>query len=853
MGQVDTGGQRRGRLRVFLGAAPGVGKTYAMLDEAQRRRERGVDVVVGLVETHGRAQTAQMLEGLTVVPLQTVHYRGGEFTELDTDAVIARHPAVAVIDELAHTNVPGVRNAKRWQDVDEILDAGIDVVTTVNIQHLESLNDVVESITGIRQQETLPDEVVRRADQIELVDMSPDALRRRLAHGNVYAPEKIDAALSNYFRAGNLTALREVALLWTADRVDDALERYRRDHDIAEPWPARERIVVAVTGGKETETLIRRGARIAKRPKGGELLVLHVSRGDGLAGASPDALARHRAFTESLGGTWHSVLGDDIAAAILDFAHGVNASEIVLGATRRSRLGAALTQSTASNVIRGSGETDVLIVTHERAGRGRRKPLRRGRLGLRRRIAAWVLAVAGPPLLSFALRESADLDSLPTVLMLFLALTVGVALVGGLLPALVAAIAGGLLSNYWFTPPINTWTITEPQNALAIAILIAVAVAVSAVVDLSARRAVQATRARAEADVLTTLAGSVLRGGDAVPTMLEQLRETLNLVGVALLQRDETARGWTLVGCAGTDVPDDPEHASATVPVQDDLTIAIRGRPLTAEDLRVVTAVGLQAEALLERDLLRAEARTARAERERTSMRTALLAAVSHDLRTPLTGIKAGITALTSSGAAISADDEHALLADVAQCTDRLQALIDNLLDMSRLDAGAVSPVREPVALDEVVPRAVEALPIDAVVIEVPESLPLVTADAGLLERALANVVENALRYSPPGRKVHVIAERLHDAVVVRVVDRGPGVPDDRKQDMFTAFQRLGDAPHGHGVGLGLAVARGFVEANGGTLEAENTPGGGLTMVMTLPIEAPTEPPSETSSETSRP
>jgi two-component system sensor histidine kinase KdpD len=466
-------------------------------------------------------------------------------------------------------------------------------------------------------------------------------------------------------------------------------------------------------------------------------------------------------------------------------------------------------------------------------------------LGVRRGITAWVLALVGPPLLSVVLRGSSDLDALPTVLMLFLTLTVGVALVGGLLPALVAAVAGGLLSNFWFTPPIRTWTITEPQNALAIAILIAVAVAVSAVVDLSARRAVLATRARAEADVLTTLAGSVLRGGDAVPSMLEQLRETLNLVGVALLQRDGTARGWMLVGSAGTDVPDEPEHASASVPVQDDLIFALRGRPLTAEDLRVVTAVGLQAEALLERDRLRAEARLARAERERTSMRTALLAAVSHDLRTPLAGIKAGVTALTSSGASISDEDERALLDDVGQCTDRLQALIDNLLDMSRLDAGAVSPVRELIALDEVVPRAVEALPIGAVIIDVPENLPLVRADAGLLERALANVVENALRYSPPGEKVYVVADRLRDAVVVRVVDRGPGVPDDRKPDMFTAFQRLGDAPSGHGVGLGLAVARGFVEANGGTLEAENTPGGGLTMVLTLPIELPVELPVE--------
>ncbi len=820
---------------MFLGAAPGVGKTFAMLDEAHRRRERGVDVVVGLVETHGRAATAQMLAGLEVVPRREVHYRDGTFTELDVDAVVVRRPAVAVIDELAHTNVPGVRNAKRWQDVEEILAAGIDVVTTVNIQHLESLNDVVESITGIRQQETLPDEVVRRADQIELVDMSPEALRRRLAHGNVYAPEKIDAALNNYFRAGNLTALRELALLWTADRVDDALEKYRHEHDIAELWPARERVVVAVTGGAEAETLIRRGARIAKRPKGGELLVLHVARGDGLAGAAPDALARHRAFTESLGGSWHVVVGDDIATAILDFARGVNANQVVLGATRRTRLAAIVSPGIAPDVVRGSGDMDVLIVTHERAGRGRRSFQRRGSLDARRVTAAWVLAVAGPPLLTLVLRQAADLDALPTVLMLFLTLTIGVALIGGLLPALVAAVAGGLLSNFWFTPPIRTWTVTEPQNALAIAILVAVAVAVSAVVDLSARRAVQATRARAEADILTTLAGSVLRGGDAVPAMLDQLREAFSLAGVALLRRDETARAWVAVGRAGTDVPTDPEHASTAVPVQDDLVLALQGRTLSAEDLRVVSAVGLQAEALLERDRLRAEARSARAERERTATRTALLAAVSHDLRTPLAGIKAGVTALTSSGPEIAADDERALLSDVAQCTDRLQALIDNLLDMSRLDAGAISLVRQPVTLDEIVPRAVDGLPTSTVVVDVPETLPQVMADAGLLERAIANVVENALRYTPAAEKVHIVGEQLRDTVVLRIIDRGPGVPDNRKNDIFTAFQRLGDVPSGHGVGLGLAVARGFVEANGGTIEAEDTPGGGLTMVITLP------------------
>ena len=321
----------RGRLRIYLGAAPGVGKTYAMLGEGRRRASRGTDVVVGFVEPHGRPVTEAMIGDLEQVPRREVTYRDATFTEMDLDAVLARHPEIALVDELAHTNVPGSRNAKRWEDVEELLAAGIGVISTVNVQHLESLNDVVESITNVPQRETVPDEVVRRADQIELVDMSPEALRRRMAHGNVYAPEKVDAALSHYFRVGNLTALRELALLWVADRVDTALAAYRAEQGIAQTWPARERVVVALTGGPEGEALIRNGARIASRGAAGELMAVYVSRSDGLAGASPGALAQQRALVESLGGTFHSVVGEDTAAAILDFARGVNASQIVLG------------------------------------------------------------------------------------------------------------------------------------------------------------------------------------------------------------------------------------------------------------------------------------------------------------------------------------------------------------------------------------------------------------------------------------------------------------------------------------------------------------------------------------------
>ena len=825
----------RGRLRVYLGAAPGVGKTYAMLDEGRRRRDRGVDVVVGLVETHGRVHTAALVDGLEVVPRAQVRYRGAQLTEMDVAAVLARAPQVALVDELAHTNVPGVRHARRWQDVEELLDAGIDVVTTVNIQHLESLNDVVEAVTGVRQQETVPDRVVRRADQIELVDMSPEALRRRLAHGNVYRAEKVDAALGNYFRVGNLTALRELALLWTADRVEDALETYRHQHGIHDTWPTRERIVVAVTGGPESETLIRRAARIAQRTSGSEVLALHVLRGDGLTAASPEALTGHRGLVESLGGTWHAVLGDDVADAVLDFARGVNASQIVLGATRRTRLAGLVSPGIGPRVVDGSQDIDVLIVTHEHAGTGRRAPVRRSALTRRRVVAGWVLAVLGPALLTIAVRAGDGSDALSVVLMLVLALTVAVALVGGLVPALVAAVTGGLLSNYLFAPPVYTWTIAEPHNALAIVVLVAVAVAVSAVVDLAARRTLEAARNRAEAGALTTIAGTVLRGGDdAVPAMLEQLRESLQANAVTLDVREDHA--WRAIFAARHPGGAEATGSGHTVHVTEDVRLDVRGPAPTSQGYRLAAVVGQHAQAALERDRLRTEAGAARQERERGAMRTALLAAVSHDLRTPLASIKAGVTALRTSGEHIPAADQRQLLADVDHEADRLQLLIDNLLDMSRLDIGAVTPRREPVALDELIPRAVDAVPHGAVTLDVPETLPLVHADAGLLERALANIVENAVRYSPEGAPPTVRAQQLGSDLVILVVDQGPGVPDDRKAQMFAAFQRLGDAPQGHGVGLGLAVARGFVTANGGTLEAQDTPGGGLTMVITVPL-----------------
>ncbi|MGW3112322.1 ATP-binding protein [Streptomyces sp. NPDC001091] len=835
----------RGKLRIYLGAAPGVGKTYAMLAEAQRRVERGTDCVVAFVEHHGRPRTEVLLHGLERVPRGRLEHRGASFEEMDVDAVLRRAPAVALVDELAHTNVPGSRNAKRWQDVEELLAAGIDVVSTVNIQHLESLGDVVESITGVRQRETVPDEVVRRADQIELVDMSPQALRRRMAHGNVYQPDKVDAALSNYFRPGNLTALRELALLWVADRVDEHLTAYRSEHRVSRIWGSRERIVVGLTGGPEGRTLIRRAARLAEKGAGGEVLAVYIARSDGLTAASPKELALQRTLVEDLGGTFHHVVGDDIPAALLAFARGVNATQIVLGSSRRKAWQYVFGPGVGATVARESGpDLDVHIVTHEEVAKGRGLPVARGsRLGRGRIVAGWAAALAGPAVLALLL-NTVDLG-LANDMLLFLAVTVAAALLGGLLPALASAALGSLLLNFFYTPPLHRLTVSDPRNIVAIAIFFGVGMAVASVVDLAARRTHQAARLRAESEILSFLAGNVLRGETSLEALLERVRETFAMESAALLERAGDLEPWTCAGRAGVGPPlERPEDADVDMPVGDHMALALTGRVLPAEDRRVLAAFAAQAAVVLDRRRLKAEADRAGALAEGNRIRTALLAAVSHDLRTPLAGIKAAVSSLRSDDVAWSEEDRAELLEGIEEGADRLDHLVGNLLDMSRLQTGTVTPLIREIDVDEVVPMALVGVDEDSVGLDVPETLPMVAVDPGLLERSVANLVENAVKYSPPGQRVTVSASALVDRVEVRVVDRGPGVPDDAKDRIFEPFQRYGDAPRGAGVGLGLAVARGFAEAMDGTLTAEDTPGGGLTMVLSLRAARPRpEPP----------
>jgi two-component system sensor histidine kinase KdpD len=823
----------RGQLRVYLGAAAGVGKTFAMLNEGRRRREYGEDVVVGFVETHGRRKTAEQIGDLEVVPRRQLEYRDSVLEEMDVDAVLARRPRVALVDELAHTNAPGSRNPKRWQDVDELLEAGIDVISTLNVQHLESLNDVVEQITSIKQRETIPDAFVRRADELQLVDLTPAALRNRLARGDVYPAERIDTALANYFRAGNLTALRELALLWVADRVDEGLSEYRRRHGIEEPWETRERILVALTGSSDGERLVRRAARVAQRSKG-ELLAVHVVPQDGLAAPAAALLAAQRTLVEELGGSYHEVAGADVGAALLEAARSLNATQLVMGATRRSWWQRLTRGSVIGRVIRESGVAlDVHVISHPEASSEQAFVVPRTRRPAalpRRRVLFGVgLAAIGLPLLTALLAQLRDEVGLPSVLLLFLLLVACVAAVGGLWPALAAAIAGFLLVNWYFTPPLYTFTIGDGENILALVVFLAVAALVSSFVSLAARRAAEGARARAEAEALARLAGS-----STAAAVLDGLRRVLALEGAAVLSR--AAEGWRVEAASGDRVPESVEAASSTIELDGEHVLAIVGPPVRSDDQRVLDAFARELAASVALGELEAEARSAGALSAANDLRAALLSAVSHDLRTPLAAIKASVTSLLQDDVEWTQDARQEFLATIDEETDRLNALIGNLLDMSRLQAGVLEIRTEPVALEEVLPAALRSLGVAdcSVRLDVPVSLPRVLADRGLLERALANVIANAVRYSPPGAPARVTAGAVDGLVDVRIEDRGPGVARAERERLFTPFQRLGDSGQSEGVGLGLAVAKGFVEAMGGEIEADDTPGGGLTVVARL-------------------
>lgn len=823
-GPVDRGSHQgsrvaRGSLRVYLGAAPGVGKTVAMLEEGHRRAERGTDVVIAVVEDHGRNYTRDRVADLPVIPLRTVSHRGVSLDEMDTESVLLRRPEVALVDELAHTNAPGGRHRQRWQDVQDLLAAGIDVITTINVQHLESLNDAVFQITGVPQREKVPDAVVRAAEQIELVDMTPQALRRRMAHGHVYPAERVDTALAHYFREGNLTALRELALLWVADQVDVGLAAYRERHGIKSTWAARERIVVALPAGDGGAALIRRGARIAGRAKGRDLVAVHVLRSDGSLGASASEIEGLRAVAESVDGTLQVVVGEDVADAVLSYARGVNGTQIVVGASARRGAAKFLRPSAFRAIVDASGDIDVHVVTLRPAAK-MSATRRRGRLPVRRTIVAWLASVCVPALLAaslLAFRQSLDLASVLFIFQLGVLIT---SLIGGIVPAVFTALWAGLLANYLFTEPTGSLTITSPENAFALTVFVVVAAVVAALVDRLRRRTREAALRSEQAQLLASIAVGGARADDPVATILEQVRVAFGMTS-AVLQPSGTpaAKGGTTV---------DAGHGAE---------LRLSGRPLSADNALFLDAVARQVGAAEHQVALAAEAAQNDRLRQTDTVRTALLTAVSHDLRTPLATISASVSSLLDESLRLPPADRQELTGSIAAAAGQLDDLIGNLLDLSRLQTGSIAPLLRPSSVDEIVGRALVGLDRSRVRDEVSDALPLIVTDAGLLERVLANLVANALRHTDSQVRIDagVVAGRME----IRVADHGPGVPEEQRDSMFHAFQRLGDAPRGAGVGLGLAVARGLTEAVGGTIEADDTPGGGLTMTISIPVLGP--------------
>jgi two-component system sensor histidine kinase KdpD len=829
----DTGSVQRGLLRVYLGSAPGVGKTYRMLDEGWRRKQRGTDVVVAYVETHGRSLTVAQLRDLEVVPRITREYRGARLEEMDLEAVLARHPEVALVDELAHTNVAGSTHEKRWQDVDALLDAGIDVITTVNIQHLESVNDVVEKITGIRQQETIPDAVVRRAEQIEIVDVTPEALRRRMAHGNIYAADKIDASLSNYFRVGNLSALRELALLWLADRVEDSLQRYLDDHAINQTWETRERLIVGVTGTPTDESLLRRAARIASRT-GAELFAVHVVKADDIR-HTPTDTSIARELAEEFAGIFQEVVDDDVAIALVSFARSERGTQIVLGASRPRPLWRRTT-GVVEKILHHASDLDVHIIAvgGERPAhvhpRRQRAPVSWTRLLLAIMAAAIVL-----PILTILMAEVRSSLSLSTVFLVYLVAVLALTTWSGAIVGVVAAVAASALENFYFVKPLHTLVVARPDDVVALVAFLVFAVTASVLVTRFAQRSLEADRARAEAEILAEAAVSFAASHEDLLPLLDSLRNVFAATSVAILVFREGQWSTDLVsGDLSTE-----ESLGNSFDIDEDHRLVVTGATLNEQDHQLVGAFAGRMAVSLRSQVIAHDASQLQEIAEAESLRLALFRTASKELLGPLEKMQANISLLSGSHELRSLDERKAVLSGVEAQVRQLTRLVVNIIDAGRLEAGEVVAVIRPLQLDDVVNSALLGVDTKGRAVEriMASDVPGLQSDPILIQRVIANVVSNACRFSPLDQPVRLTAGVVGHFVELLVVDRGPGMSEEKRDVVLAPFDRLSGEQLN--AGLNLTVASGFMQLLGGRLHFEDTPGGGLTVAIELPLDGP--------------
>lgn len=894
--RAEEAAAARGRLTVFFGAAPGVGKTYAMLESARARQAEGVDVVVGVVETHGRKETQSLLDGLEVLPLQDVPYRSVTLREFDLDAALARRPRLILMDELAHTNAPGARHPKRWQDVQELLSAGIDVYTTVNVQHLESLNDVVSQITGVIVRETVPDSVVEQADEVKLIDLPVDDLLQRLREGKVYLPQNAEQAMGNFFRKGNLIALRELALRCTADRVDAQMEVYRRDKAITTPWPTTLRLLVGISSDPSAARLVRAARRLVASLRAQWIVAFvetpaELRRGE----TGRERVVQTLRLAEQLGAETVTLSGSNAADELLAYARMRNISRIVIGKPERPRWKDFLFGSVADDLLRKSGVIDVYVIAGDF---GDTEAHLREQL---RPTSPLQTYAAAPALVALCTMLALAIDTFgvgeANMIMVYLLGVLGVALAGGRGPSALAAVLSVLSFNFFFVEPRLTFAVSDVRYLITFSVMLAVGLVVSNLTVRFRQQAEAARQREQRTSALYALSREFASTRDLenlLAIAVRHIHEVFDSQVVILLPcADGALRPWG--ECSGAAqridtgqifglsmaeqgvarwVFDHKERAGLgtnTLPSAEGLYLPLSGsqrvvgvlgvrprqrnRLLNPEQVHLLETFASQTALALERVSLAAEAEQATLTAETERLRAALLSSVSHDLRTPLAIITGALTSLTNAESEPDPATRNTLARTACDEAQRLNRLLNNLLEMTRLEAGAVRVHKEWQPLEEIVGVAVSRVA-DSVAasgqlpenheltIDLPADLPLVPLDGILIEQVLVNLLENAVKHTPPGTPIHLSArfvaasaEHPQPAVEVSVADRGPGLAPGHEQRVFDKFYR-GGADSGRGnVGLGLAICKGMVESHGGRIWAENRAEGGAVFRFTLPLE----------------
>ncbi len=866
----------RGRLKIFLGAAPGVGKTYEMLTAAHARLRDKTDVVVGIVETHGRAETEALIEGLEIIPRRVIAYRGHSLTEMDIDAILARRPRLVLVDELAHTNAPGSRHPKRYLDVEEILGAGIDVYTTLNIQHVESLNDVVAQITRVRVRETVPDSVIERADDIELIDLTPEDLIQRLKEGKVYVPAQAERAIGHYFAPGNLTALRELALRRTAQRVDNQMVDYMRSHAIEGPWPAGERVLVCIEAGPKASAAVRHAKRLADLIHAPciALSVETARSSQGSAGDS-DSVEDALRLAQRLGAEPVMIPGQDVAETIIEYARANNVTHIIVGKSERSGWQQLLRGSVTQRLIKHAGGINIHVIEvpaeRAEAAAAARAPHEKAAFNPRPYFITTALVALAIPV---AMGLHSLLGITNVALVFLTAVLIGAAL-HGLGPSLFACVVATLAYNFFFLPPLYTFTIADPENVVALFFFAVVALVAS---NLAARVRGQALAARQRARVTDDLyqfsrkLTVAVTLDDLLWATAHQIALMLKVRVVLLLPEGDTVT--VRAGFPPEDMLDDADLAAAkwcwekdheagrgsdTLPGAKWLFLPLRtGRgplgvvgiirdepgPLLAPDQqRLMDALADQAALAIERINLARDLHLTRLQAETDRLRSALLTSISHDLRTPLASILGSATSLRSQDAILDQPTKDTLLNTIVDEADRLNRFIGNLLDMTRLESGALTPRTSLYDLSDVIgaalQRAGKILADHRVTLDLAPNLPMLALDMVLFEQVLFNLLDNAAKYAPTGSLITIQAYENGNSVVLRIMDEGDGIPVTDTGRVFEKFYRAGGDRRRAGTGLGLAICRGFIEAMHGTITASNRadrPGAVITISLPVPV-----------------